>query len=184
MLRETAARPLRGGTPHPPTPLFIIPGLDSPAPICQNKLPFRPTVCQYINGVVMTRGPRSQTPWAPRSFIKLRSKRRSQSTLTRELVWRHREMFSCYQVFVCFKMCPKCYIKLLLKIEVIPQYRFKYILSQRSDSTLSEKPNSTNNLLNLGLLKKHNTKCLFLWTKFRRDTIWNHQLNNKNESMN
>lgn len=58
MLRETATRPLRGGTPHPPTPLFIIPGLDSPAPICQNKLPFRPTVCQYINGVVMKRAPR------------------------------------------------------------------------------------------------------------------------------
>lgn len=72
MLRETATRPLRGGTPHPPTPLFIIPGLDSPAPICQNKLPFRPTVCQYINGVVMTRAPRSQTPWA-RLVIKLRS---------------------------------------------------------------------------------------------------------------
>lgn len=61
MLRETATRPLRGGTPHPPTPLFIIPGLDSPAPICQNKLPFRPTVCQYINGVVMTRAPRQSS---------------------------------------------------------------------------------------------------------------------------
>lgn len=68
MLRETAARPLRGGTPHPLTPLFIIPGLDSSAPICQNKLPFRPTVRQYINSVVMTRAPPRV-----RTVIKLRS---------------------------------------------------------------------------------------------------------------